>query len=149
MSHFISSTIIMGKKTFFFFFQVGKRESNKSRTYNSSKTSPSRNHKPCSKTLGTFSDEVLPQTPAFLARLWTSSKLGIANALKSPGFPSNKSAEARFCSGFHLTTYFFSMHNPAVLLPNTVWLQHVNAQNPACSHVMLGKSDKLNFLNVA
>lgn len=103
MSHFISSTIKTRKETFFF-NQVGKRESNKNRTYNSSKTSPSRNHKPCSKTLGTFSTKGLPQTLAFLPRLWTRSKSWIAAALKVPGLPSN---EARFYCGFHLTSFLF------------------------------------------
>lgn len=102
MTHFISATIIMGKETFFFLNQVGKRESNKNRTYNSNKTSPSRNHKPCSKALGTFSTEVLQQTHAFLARIWISSKPWIAAALRVPGLPRNK---ARSCHGFHLTTY--------------------------------------------
>lgn len=137
MSHFISSTIITGKETFFFFFnQVGKRESNENRTYNSSKTSPSRNHKPCSKTLGTFSAKVLPQTVAFLARLWTSSEPWIAAVLRVPGLPSTK---ARFRCGFHLTVFYFVHGFDAFLSPSNACLIAALTRSKPCVPVCYGR----------
>lgn len=93
----------------FFFKQVGKRENKE--PINSSKTSPSRNHKPCSKHWESFLLKFSHRHSSFL--LWTNSKPWITAALRVPGLPNNK---VRFCHGFHLTTYFSFEHRFATIV---------------------------------